>query len=57
MRRKGIQGTVVCIYIYILMYRMYEKEGNTGNCKQILDRALQLSSNNPHWNSRLLFQV
>jgi hypothetical protein len=36
---------------------MYEKQGNPGNSKQILTRALELSLNNPYWNSRLLFQV
>lgn len=40
-----------------LLARMYEKQGNPGNSKQILTRALELSGNNSYWNFRLLFQA
>ncbi|XP_023321486.1 MAU2 chromatid cohesion factor homolog [Eurytemora carolleeae] len=54
---QNVQPDQIMLEAASVLAKMYEKEGNTGNCKQILDRALQLSSNNPHWNSRLLFQA
>jgi len=40
-----------------LMARIYEKEGNHGNARQVLERYLQLSQTCPHWHIRLLLQI
>eukprot|EP00088_Acartia_fossae_P036316 TRINITY_DN3750_c0_g1_i2.p1 TRINITY_DN3750_c0_g1~~TRINITY_DN3750_c0_g1_i2.p1 ORF type:complete len:595 (+),score=152.39 TRINITY_DN3750_c0_g1_i2:47-1831(+) len=40
-----------------LLARMYEKEGNLSNARQMLERYLQMSQNCRHWHIRLLLQI
>ena len=40
-----------------LIAKIYEKEGNLGNSRQVLERYLQLSQNCPQWHIRLILQI
>jgi len=40
-----------------LLARMYEREGNLGGSKQLLERYLPLSQNCPQWHIRLILQI
>jgi len=54
---QNVQPDEIKLQAASTLAKIYEAEGNISNAKEMLDRALQMSHNNQHWNTRLLFQA